>query len=170
MQNKVQKLISIMLVATLIIVTGICSNTDVQAITKKKWITNKKFAKTYYVDWHNTKKEPNVNAGEPEYGIIIKKIKKNKVKFFISYIGTNWSPLIETKEITAKIKGNKAKFKWRDSWGCSGTGTLKFMKSGILYLKVVEKKTAEGVRGTLSTKDGYNIVYKKGYVIARNKY
>ena len=52
--------------------------------------------------------------------------------------------------IKAKLKNNKASFQWKDTWGNSGTGKLKF-SGGYVKLKIKQTYTADLNRSTLDT-------------------
>ena len=162
MRNKLKKVITVLFIMAMVVSSSTYSCVEAQAATKKKWITNKKYAKLYYLDHDNTKTAPDIDNGEPAYSLSIKKItKKGKITFQIEYSGKNWSPIISSNTIKGKIKGNKVKFKWKDSWGCSGTGTLKFNKNGTLRLKMIEKKHNDSARGTLATSNGKYATMRK---------
>jgi uncharacterized secreted protein with C-terminal beta-propeller domain len=64
---------------------------------------------------------------KPSTSLVVTKIKAKKISFVVEYYGINGSPIYQTNTITATLKNNKvSKFKWKDSWGNSGTGSLKF--------------------------------------------
>ena len=76
------------------------------------------------------------------------------VMFILYYLYSNITP------ITAKRKGNTVSFKWKDTWGNSGTGTLKLYK-GYVKLKVKQTYTARWNRSTLDTSGKYMKIYRK---------
>lgn len=131
-----------------------------EAAKKSSYITNKKYIGTYGY---------NGNKGSFETGwyfLIINKISASgEVRFALDHGGRNGSPLYETGPLTAKIKGNKADFTFKeDGWGNKGKGTIVFNKNGDLYLTVKETHHAEYNRSTLATSKA---VFKK--VSKKNK-
>ena len=84
---------------------------------------------------------------KPSYSVIVNKV-------------TNGSPIYATAPITAKRKGNTVSFKWKDTWGNSGTGTLKLYK-GYVKLKVKQTYTARWNRSTLDTSGKYMKIYRQ---------
>jgi len=87
-------------------------------------------------------------------GEYVNKVKNNKAKFQVTYLGRNASPLYETNVITAKIKNKTVSFKWKDTWGNSGTGKLR-LYNGYVKIKMKQTKTAEWNRSTLDTQGKY---------------
>lgn len=87
---------------------------------------------------------------EPAYGVVINRIKNGKVRFQISRAGVNGSPIYNSNVIKAKLKNNKASFQWKDTWGNSGTGKLKF-SGRYVKLKIKQTYTADLNRSTLDT-------------------
>lgn len=87
---------------------------------------------------------------QPAYGVVVNRIKNGKVRFQISKVGINASPLYNSNVINAKLKGKKASFSWKDTWGNSGTGILKFGKN-LVKLKITQTYTAKMNRSTLDT-------------------
>lgn len=64
---------------------------------------------------------------KPCDALIVTKISGKKISFVVEHSGVNGSPLYQTNTITATLKNNKvSKFKWKDTWGNSGTGSIKF--------------------------------------------
>ncbi len=96
----------------------------------------------------------------PTYSVTINKVKKNKIKFQVTYVGINASPLYETKVITAKVKKKAVSFKWEDTWGNSGTGKIKLYK-GYIKIKMKQTKTSDWNRATLDTQGKYKKLKKK---------
>ena len=96
----------------------------------------------------------------PTYSVTINKVKNNKIKFQVTYVGINASPLYETKVITAKLKKKTASFKWEDSWGNSGTGKIKLYK-GYIKIKMKQTKTSSWNRATLDTEGKKKKLKKK---------
>ena len=84
----------------------------------------------------------------------------NSRKVQLEKLGVNGSPIYATAPITAKRKGNTVSFKWKDTWGNSGTGTLKLYK-GYVKLKVKQTYTARWNRSTLDTSGKYMKIYRK---------
>ena len=84
----------------------------------------------------------------------------SKVRLQLEKLGVNGSPIYATAPITAKRKGNTVSFKWKDTWGNSGTGTLKLYK-GYVKLKVKQTHTARWNRSTLDTGGKYMKIYRK---------
>ena len=115
-----------------------------------------KYTGTYYKEYKTEEKV----LSQPTYGITINKIKNKKIKFQISYAGRNASPIYETNIITAKLKNKTASFKWKDSWGNSGTGKLK-LYNGYVKLKMKQTKTAKWNRSTLDTQGKYIKINRK---------
>ena len=83
--------------------------------------------------------------------VIIHKITKNGIVHFnLDKGGRNASPLYGTDILTARIKGNKANFTYKDDgWGNKGKGTIVFNRNGTIYLTVKQTYTAEGNRSSL---------------------
>lgn len=110
----------------------------------KTFITKGNYIGTYGYKGH----KPSLEGGG--YTITINKISKNgKIRFQIHRAGRNASPLYDTKVIYAKIKGNKVKFRWEDSWSNHGTGIIIFKKGTKLKLTMKETRTAERNRSSL---------------------
>ena len=87
-------------------------------------------------------------------------ITSTKVRLQLEKLGVNGSPIYATAPITAKRKGNTVSFKWKDTWGNSGTGTLKLYK-GYVKLKVKQTYTARWNRSTLDTSGKYMKIYRQ---------
>lgn len=143
-----KKILGIMMV--LVILVGAISaqnSVDVQAASKKSsFITNKKFKGVFEY------KGQKFNWKKGWYRVVIREITKSgKVRFYLDKGGRNASPLYVTDVLTARIKGNKANFKYKqDGWGNKGKGTIIFNKNGTIYLTVKQTYTAEGNRSTLA--------------------
>lgn len=132
----------------LVLVLAILPVYPVQAATK--------YAGTYS---KTTKLKEKLDV-HPTYSVTINKVKGNKVKFQVTYVGMNASPLYETKVITAKVKNKTASFKWVDSWGNSGTGKLKLGK-GYIKIKMKQTKTSDWNRASLDTQGKFKKLKKK---------
>lgn len=61
-------------------------------------------------------KDLNPSVDGMDYSVTIASVKGSTIKFQVTYIGRNGSPLIVTKPITGKIKKGKVKFSWRDMY------------------------------------------------------
>ena len=97
---------------------------------------------------------------KPSYSVIVNKVTSTKVRLQLEKLGINGSPIYATAPITAKRKGNTVSFKWNDTWGNSGTGTLKLYK-GYVKLKVKQTHNARWNRSTLDTNGKYMKIYRK---------
>lgn len=97
---------------------------------------------------------------KPSYSVIVNKVTSTKVRLQLEKLGVNGSPIYATAPITAKRKGNTVSFKWKDTWGNSGTGTLKLYK-GYVKLKVKQTYTARWNRSTLDTSGKYIKIYRQ---------
>ena len=121
--------------------------------------------------WNDLQKDGDCN-GESFFGyqnsgfvcewdsVIVNKVTSTKVRLQLEKLGVNGSPIYATAPITAKRKGNTVSFKWKDTWGNSGTGTLKLYK-GYVKLKVKQTYTARWNRSTLDTSGKYMKIYRK---------
>ncbi len=129
------------------------------------YITDKNFAGTYYRKGMN--KEVSSTAGA--YHVTINKITgAGKVVLALTYMGRNYSPLYQTNKITAQINGKKASFKWKDTWGNSGTGTITFDKRRQITLTVKETKNSGYNRGTLAVENAKFLYFKDERTIYEN--
>ncbi len=100
------------------------------------------------------------NSGTSEYQVVIESIKKGKVTFGIRYtFGREGSHIYSTDKISATVNGKKATFKWKDSWGNSGKGTLHFVKKHSIKLEMKQTKTASGNFGSLELKGKADFKY-----------
>ncbi len=115
-----------------------------------------KYTGTYYKKYKTGEKL----TAQPMYSVTINKIKNKKIKFQVAYFGRNASPFYETNIITAKLKNKTASFKWKDSWGNSGTGKLKLGK-GYVKIKMKQTKNSKWNRATLDTQKKYLKIRKK---------
>ena len=97
---------------------------------------------------------------KPSYSVIVNKVTSTKVRLQLEKLGINGSPIYATAPITAKRKGNTVSFKWNDTCGNSGTGTLKLYK-GYVKLKVKQTHNARWNRSTLDTNGKYMKIYRK---------
>lgn len=112
---------------------------NVQAASRTGHYQKRYKAKVSYPVW-----------GQPAYGVVINRIRNGKVRFQISKAGVNGSPIYNSNVIKAKLKGKKTSFRWKDTWGNSGTGKLKFGKNCV-KVKVNQLQTARMNRSTLDT-------------------
>ena len=96
----------------------------------------------------------------PCYMVTVNKVKNKKIRFQITYLGRNASPIYESNVINAKLKNKTAFFKWKDNWGNAGTGKIK-LYNGYIKIKVDETKTAGGNRATLDTNGKYRTIKRK---------
>lgn len=113
---------------------------ECEAVSAKKaeFITDGKYVGTY--SWGG--KEETGETGW--FDVIINKISSNgRMEFQIQKGTPNGTKLYYTPLISATIKGNKAKFQWEDSWGCSGTGKIVFVKKKnkdkVIKVTITEK-------------------------------
>ncbi len=108
-------------------------------------VENQKKYCGYYTKYYGEKAE-----NSPQITVHIKRVAKGKVTFKVMKVGRNSSPIYETATITAKLKEKKASFKWTDSWGNKGKGTLII---GTKSIKLNLKQTERGGfnRSTLDT-------------------
>lgn len=80
---------------------------------------------------------------KPADALIVTKVSGKKITFAVEHYGINGSPLYQTNTITAKIKKNKvSKFKWEDSWGNSGVGSLKFSNKSVKLTMKTKKQSS----------------------------
>ena len=163
---KIKKSILINFVFILVIVTNLILTQTTAYAKRATFITEKNFIGTFYPK--NGYKKATKNHGA--YNVTIKKITKSgKAKFYIEYCGRNGSPYYSTFFITAKIKGKKADFKWKDTWGNSGNGIIKFIKRHKISLVMKQLKTAELNRASLAIKKTIFLYYTKWYGDIYNK-
>lgn len=122
-------------------------------------INSKNYMGTYY------QKGFYKNASEKHAArnVVIASIKKGYVTFSVSFLGRNYSPIYDTGEIRAKIKGRKAYFTWIDSWDNKGKGTITFVKRHKILLNMKKTKTAEGNRASLATDGNKVYLYYKAW-------
>lgn len=117
--------ISLVFVLILSMITGIFFDIQIVSAKKSSYITSKKYVGTYS---YNGESESEQGGW---FDLIINKIKSNgTMEFQVQRGSKNGIHLYYTPVITASIKGNKAKFRWEDSWGCNGTGKIVFVKGG----------------------------------------
>ncbi len=142
-----RKLFSMLMLLVILVGAILMQNSiNVQAVSKKNsYISNKKFRGTF--EYKGEKR----NWKKGWYSVIIHKITKNgKIRFNLDRGGRNASPLYGTDVLTARIKGNKAKFTYKeDGWGNKGKGTIVFNKNGTIYLTVKQTYTSAWNRSTL---------------------
>lgn len=145
--KKIFKHMAVILLAVIITVTFI---QPVQAAPTR-------YTGTYTKVWSVSSGYVTIN---PQYAVIINKVTNKKVILQLEKVGKNASPFYATAPITGTRKGNTVTFKWKDTWGNSGNGTLKLYK-GYIKLKVNQTKTAKWNRSSLSTDGKYMKIYKK---------
>lgn len=129
MNKKITKVIVGMI---LLSVFFSCGSKSVVEAKHKAYINNKNFAGRFSI---NGQKETLEGGG---YNIEIKKISSNsKVKLQLFRWGSNGTPMSSTELISAKIKGKKCSFKFKDQdQGSKGKATIKFNKNKSLILTV----------------------------------
>lgn len=126
------------------------SQTSVSEASVKKYVTSKNFVGTYYLK--GSYKTANEKHGA--YNVTIGKLTKSgDMTLYISYVGQNYSPLYETSVIKTKVKGNKATFKWEDSWGNKGKGTITLTKKHRFNLTMKVTKESDYNRASLEVKN-----------------
>lgn len=104
----------------------------------------------------------------PANVLVVTKVSGKKITFVVEHYGINASPLYQTNTITATIKKNKvSKFKWKDSWGNSGTGSLKFSGKKVT-VAMKTKKTASLNRWGWWNKE--TLTYKRKLKKSESKY
>lgn len=82
------------------------------------------------------------------YALIIYEVQDNNITFAVEYVGSNWSPIYITEEITASVINNKCTFTWEDSWMNSGSGEAVFDQEGV-SLRMIQEVDAGFNRGSL---------------------
>lgn len=149
MKSKFKEAEFIKLICCIILLAILCfGNMDVFRMNvEAKTVKAKNYVGVYYMK--GGQKNPTERYGA--YNIIIKKIKNGYVTFYVSEIGSNYSPIYETDMLKAKIKNGKASFKWNDSWGNSGKGTILFVKRHRLKLNMKQTQSSDFNRSTLDT-------------------
>ena len=118
-----------------------------------------KYAGTYTKVGYVSSSNITVNL-KPCYSVIVNKVTNKKVTLQLEKLGINASPFYATYPITGNRKGNTVTFKWRDTWGNSGTGTLK-LYNGYVKLKVKQVQSSRWNRSTLDTHGKYMKIYRK---------
>ena len=118
-----------------------------------------KYTGTYTKVWAAPSYATNVTL-KPQYSVIVNKVTRKKVTLQLEKLGLNGSPFYATAPVTATRKGNTVNFKWKDTWGNSGNGTLK-LYNGYVKLKVNETKSSKWNRSSLSTWGKYMKISKK---------
>lgn len=84
-----------------------------------------------------------VYYANPSDCLVVVKKSGGKIKFVVEHYGLNGSPIYQTNTITTKLNGNKTgTFKWKDSWGNSGTGRLTFKKNKVTVKMNVKKQAS----------------------------
>lgn len=109
---------------TVLIITSFVSNYQVSK-------ANTTFVQYDCTTWEKTK-------DDVTYSIDIQN--KSKIKVSFSIIVTSESDMTVSIEVNnSKISGGKSTFKYTDSWGNEGKGTIYFNKKAV-YLKLSETK------------------------------
>lgn len=113
-------------------------------IVKKKKTKTSNVREGYYSKSYKVTGYPNgVVQYNPCDSLCVLDVKGNKIKFVVSHVGVNGSPLYETNVITASIKNNRvSSFKWNDSWGNNGTGSLSFSGKQVTVKMKVTKQAS----------------------------
>lgn len=149
-----KKICSVMLVLILVLTSIVA--TPVEAKSKAKWITNKKFVnkKGYYQVWKKGAKYDPSNY----YKVIIKKIKGNKVVFAVHTCYWNGNKLGDIDKISGKIKGKTCSFKGKLKYiNCKATGKIIFKKNGTfkMKLKLISSEVIDQATEYLDTQSTY---------------
>lgn len=104
-------------------------------------VTVKRALKKVKTGYVYNKKTPG-GIGKDSTSLIVLKVSGNRIKFLFTFMSAS-GRMVDTNVITARISGNKVSaFRWKDSNGKTGTGTLSFgqkkvtirMKSAGYYL------------------------------------
>jgi hypothetical protein len=131
---------------------------SVSEASVKKYVTSKNFVGTYYMKGFY--KDANEEHGA--YNVTIGELKKSgNMTLYISYLGRNYSPIYGTNVIKTKLKGNKATFKWKDSWGNKGKGSITLTKKHRFNLTVKVTKKSEFNRASLEATNKTFLYYDK---------
>jgi hypothetical protein len=133
-------------------------NTSVSEASVKKYVTSKNFVGTYYMKGF----DKTANEEHGAYNVTIGKLKKSgDLTLYISYIGRNYSSICVTDVIKTRVKGNKATFKWKDSWGNKGKGIITLTKKHRFNLTMKETKSSEFNRVSLEVTNETFFYYDK---------
>ena len=131
------------------------------------YISNKAFAGIYYLksvknaDGKKVKGYKKVTSTHGAYYLTIKKItKKGKIQFLLERLGRNGSP-IYMADTSGTIRGKKVSFKYKDTWGNEGKGTLILNSNKTLTLTTKTTKLSSWNRGTLEVTKGIFAWYRK---------
>lgn len=82
------------------------------------------------------------SASKASDDVAVVKAGKGKISFIVEHYGKNRSPIYQTNTIIASYDNNKvSSFRWKDSWGNSGSGKLKFGKNKVTVRMKVTKKS-----------------------------
>lgn len=135
---------------------GLIAFTPQEALAKSKYVGTYEKAGKWNSRWNN-------GQGAPSsiYTIKIKSVSKNKIKFRISCAWAYGSSLgmyqIDTKTVTAKLKGRTAKFSWKSYCGSQGTGVIKLTSKNKVKLKM----TTRVLRDRMAPNFGYKTFKRK---------
>lgn len=98
--------------------------------TLKCTVTVKKASKKVKTGYVYNKKTA-AGVGNDSMSLSVLKVSGNKIKFLLTFMSAS-GRMAETEVITATMNGNKvSKFRWEDSYGKSGTGSLDFGKKKV---------------------------------------
>lgn len=86
----------------------------------------------------------------PAYTVDILSVNGSRIKFAVTRVGYNLSPIYSTPEYTVTLSGGRATFSWEDSWYNRGTGVIE-LKNGYVVINMKETYTASFNRSTLDT-------------------
>lgn len=139
--KKIMKKLTVLALALMMVLVTVPAE-PVQAAPKYTGT----YVKRYKVKGHD-------KSAWPTHAVIINRVKGKNIRFQIEKFGLNGNYIYATKVINAKIKDKTVSFKWKDTWGNKGKGTLKLYKNKV-KLKMVQTKTSKWNRSTLET-DGY---------------
>ena len=140
------KVLKKVVIVLLVLSLSVSFETQIANAKMSSYISNKKYAGTYSYKGEEAKFETGW------YCINIKKITSSgKINLVLDKGGRNGSPLYQTEEIKATIKGNTARFSYHeDGWGNKGKGTVVFKKNGDVLLTVKQTYTADWNRSSLA--------------------
>lgn len=116
---------------------------SVSVSTKKSFITNSNFKGTFTIGGEAVSYE---SGG---YELVIDKITaKGAARFQFHRWSSNAGRMADSNQITAKIKGNKVSFKFKDiSRGSKGKGTIIFNKDKSVFVKMEVTEDPDGLYG-----------------------
>lgn len=138
------------------------SNTAVATVNQSGKVTAKKAGKaTITAEANGKKAKCTIKVKAPNYAkqgiyektygnngaavecLVVLKASGGKVKFVVEHYGRYGMQIYQTNTITTKLNNNKTgKFKWKDSWGNSGTGKLIFKKNKVTVKMNVTKQSS----------------------------